>query len=105
VGCNVTGERSGVQMIPEQGKQDKPVAFHTEQHEPEMTQEEKDAQEWMNASLGKPIKEKVRIEGEFIHYAIKEEPNKTIGIYQNGKRVDYIDFWIFDQRAYNARKE
>jgi len=27
VGCNITGERSGVQMIPEQGKQDGLVKY------------------------------------------------------------------------------
>jgi hypothetical protein len=73
-------------MIPEQGKQDKPVFLHTEQHEPEMTQEEKDAQEWMNASLGKPSK--------YIHYCIQVEPNNTIGLYKDGKSVKSIDFYF-----------
>ena len=78
-------------MIPEQGKQDKPVTFYTEQHEPEMTQEEKDAQEWMNASLGKPEK--------YVYYVIQVEPNNTIGLYKDGKYVKSIDFWILDGRG------
>ena len=57
-----------------------------DQHEPEMTQEEKDAQEWMNAPMGKPLKH--------IHYAIQVEPNNTIGLYKDGKSVTSIEFWV-----------
>lgn len=78
-------------MIPNQPT-DKPLKYGvsdmSEQHEPEMSQEEKDAQEWMNASLGKPSK--------YVHYCIQIEPNNTIGLYKDGKPVKSIDFWIMD---------
>jgi hypothetical protein len=67
------------------------VSNMSEQHEPEITQEEKDEQEWMNASLGKPLK--------YIHYCIQIEPNSTIGLYKDGKSVKIIDFWILDGRG------
>ena len=67
------------------------VSNMSEQHEPEITQEEKDEQGWMNASLGKPSK--------YIHYCIQIEPNSTIGLYKDGKSVKIIDFWILDGRG------
>ena len=55
------------------------VSNMSEQHEPEMTQEEKDEQEWMNASLGKPTKRRKKESIKALIYRLmscKNEDNK-----------------------------
>lgn len=35
---------------------------------------------------------------KFVHFVIQAEPNNTIGLYEDGKPVKSIDFWIEDLR-------